>query len=644
MAKKKNTNTPISRTNTNLFASGSRSEEQLIAPASIHYTSEHELKIENNYARSFVVSGYPSRVSVGWLREFFGYRGDMDVAIHIEPSNERTALDEITDKITQYEAQYQTELQKGSIKNTTALQSKLQALYQQRSKLEQNYESMFHISTLCTIYNHDLKELNKETQKFQSRISGQKMDVMPLSLRQDEGFKSVSPFMVSEVNDYMRNMNTGALSTMFPFYNADVNHPNGIFIGQNRALNTPVFINFFNKKVLGNANIFITGASGSGKTYLTSLITLRSALDGVRSVIIDPENEYGPVCDAEGGITIRIAPDSRNMMNPFDIDEEVVVDDNGNPTGDVKVDIKGKISELLNLFSVMVSSSQRNTELSGTLKADISETLMRLYQRFGISNDPDSLYNVINNLDEKSGVLTNKRVLKRMPTLSDFKRTLEEYMQNREVVNREELTNFYRTLTLFTKGDSGIYDMFDCETNFGDLNMNNVPVIRFDIQGIEDDMLRPIGMHIVLNWIWNKFVKKDVATRKRVIVDEAWMMLQQSFAGAEYTAKFLENCARRIRKYNGSLCCASQNFREFVIRPEGLAVLSNSAVKMFLKQEPEDVQAVGDRFILSDGEKEFLLSAGRGETLIKVKKDSFIADVYAFPFEDRLITKSYLVD
>ena len=217
-------------------------------------------------------------------------------------------------------------------------------------------------------------------------------------------------------------------------------------------------------------------------------------------------------------------------------------------------------------------------------------------------------------------------------------------MQNREVVNREELTNFYRTLTLFTKGDSGIYDMFDCETNFGDLNMNNVPVIRFDIQGIEDDMLRPIGMHIVLNWIWNKFVKKDVATRKRVIVDEAWMMLQQSFAGAEYTAKFLENCARRIRKYNGSLCCASQNFREFVIRPEGLAVLSNSAVKMFLKQEPEDVQAVGDRFILSDGEKEFLLSAGRGETLIKVKKDSFIADVYAFPFEDRLITKSYLVD
>lgn len=639
MAKNKNIQ---SAPQSHLYADGSVSEMQLIAPSSIHYTSEHELKIENNYARSFVLKGYPSRVSVGWLREFYGYRGDMDVAVHILPSNERTALDEITDKITQYEAQYQTELQKGSIKNTTALQSKLQALYQQRQKLEQNYESMFHISVLCTIYNHDLKELNKECQKFQSRISGQKMDIMPLSLRQDEGYRSVSPFMNNEVNDYTRNVNTGALSTMLPFYNSDVNHPNGTFIGRNSLLNTPVFINFFNKSVLGNANIFISGASGSGKTYLTSLLTLRSAPDGVRTAIIDPENEYGPVCEAEGGTTIRIAPDSNIMMNPFDIDEEIVTDDDENPTGEVKVDLKGKISELLNLFSVMCSSSQ--SSLSGTLKADISETLMRLYQSYGITNDPNSLYMEINNLDERTGEYTHKRVLKRMPTLSAFKDALKNYMSNRESLNNDELNNFYRTLTLFTKGDSGIYDMFDCETNFADINMNDVPVLRFDIQGIEDDMLRPIGMHIVLNWIWNKFVKKDVATRKRVVVDEAWMMLQKSFAGSDYTAKFLENCARRIRKYNGSLCCASQNFREFVNREEGLAVLSNSAVKMFLKQEPEDVQAVGDRFILSDGEKEFLLSAGRGDTLIKVKKDSFIAEVFAFPFEDRLITKSYLDD
>ena len=634
------------RKNSHYLADGSRTEKQLIAPSSIQYTSEHELKVENNFSRSFVINGYPPRVQVGWLRDFYGYDGDMDVAVFVIPANERTALDELTEKITQYEAQLQTELEKGSIKNSTALQSKLEALYQQRAKLEQNYESMFHVSTFCTIYNHELRELNKEAQKFQSRIAGKKMSVMPLSLRQDDGFKTCSPYNQPSINDFYRNVNTGALSAFFPFYNSDVNHPGGIFIGRNRLLRTPVYINFFNKAYLGNANIFISGASGSGKTYLTSLITLRSTLDGVRTVIVDPENEYGPVTNAVSGITIKIAPGSENMMNPFDLDEEVIVDDNGVPTGEKKVDIKGKVSELLNLFSVMYSGSVGGETLSGPLQADISEVLMQLYSDLGFTTDPESLYDKEQIMDKTTGLFTHDKRLRKMPTMSDFKNALHDYMEAKadSLVNREEIMSFEKLLTLFTKGKGGIFDLFDCETNFGGLNINDTPVIRFDLQGIEDETLRPIGMHIVLNWIWNKFMKKNVTVKKRVVVDEAWMMLQQTFAGSSYTARFLETCARRIRKYNGSLCCASQNFREFVARQEGLAVLSNSAVKMFLKQEAEDVQAVGDRFILSDGEKEFLLSAGRGDTLIKVKKESFVCDVYAFPFEDELITKDYLTD
>lgn len=629
-----------------ILADGSRSEKQLIAPSSIQYTSEHELKVENNFARSFVINGYPPRVQIGWLRDFYGYDGDMDVSVFVIPANERTALDELTEKITQYEAQLQTETEKGSIRNTTSLMSKIEALRQQRAKLEQNYESMFHVSTFCTMYNHELRELNKEAQKFQSRIAGKKMSVMPLSLRQDDGFRTCSPYNMPSIHDFYRNVNTGALSAFFPFYNSDVNHPGGTFIGRNRLLKTPVFINFFNKSYLGNANLFISGASGSGKTYLTSLITLRSALDGVRTVIIDPENEYGPVSRAVSGITIKIAPGSDNMMNPFDIDEEVIVDDNGNPTGERIVDIKGRVSELLNLFSVMYAGSVGGGALSGTLQADISEVLMQLYADFGFTTDPESLYDRDEILDESTGLYTHDKRLKKMPTMSDFKKALHVYMESKadSLINREEIMSFEKLLTLYTKGRGGIFDLFDCETNFGGLSINDTPVIRFDIQGIEDETLRPIGMHIVLTWIWNKFIKKNVTVKKRVVADEAWMMLQQTFAGSSYTARFLETCARRIRKYNGSLCCASQNFREFVARQEGLAVLSNSAVKMFLKQEAEDVQAVGDRFYLSDGEKEFLLSAGRGDTLIKVKKESFVCDVYAFPFEDELISKEYLTD
>lgn len=71
---------------------------QEIAPSFIGYPSESELKIENNFQRGFVVNGYPARVSINWMDDIYSYDGDMDAALHIEPANERNALDELTAK------------------------------------------------------------------------------------------------------------------------------------------------------------------------------------------------------------------------------------------------------------------------------------------------------------------------------------------------------------------------------------------------------------------------------------------------------------------------------------------------------------------------------------------------------------------
>lgn len=624
-----------------VFTQGSTTISQQLAPASISYTSEHEIKIENSYAKSFVINGYPSRVSLNWMDQIYSYDGDMDVSEHIEPANERTALDELTAKITQYEAQYMAEVEKGSIKNLSVLQSKIDVLMQQRARLEQNYENLFHVSTFCTMYGQDLKELNKEAQKFQSRLSGSRINVMPLNLRQDEGVKSNSPFGILTIPEYSRNMNTGALSTMFPFYNSDVNDVNGTFIGVNALRNTPILVDLFNRRKLGNANLFISGASGSGKSYLTSLIVMRSSLEGVKHCIIDPENEYGDCCDALGGITIRIAPNSNNMMNPFDIDSEIETDGNGNPTGRRFVDIKGKVSELLNLFGVMFSSI-----MDVELKADIDQTLTQLYEDFGFTRDEESLYQQDTAFNPETGQYYHDKILKVMPTMSDFREKLKERAQYFTDIGDERsvsrLVSLINAMSLYCK--EGTFGLFDCYSTIDTTKFESAPVIRFDVQGIEDEVLRPIGMHIALSWAFNKFMKKDSKVKKRIICDEAWMMLSQSMAGSEYTAHFLENCARRVRKYNGSLCCASQNFREFVSRNEGQAILSNSAVRIFLRQQPEDIAAVGERFILSDGEKQFLLTAGRGDALMKIANESVVAKVFAFPFEHDLISNEDLED
>ena len=145
-------------------------------------------------------------------------------------------------------------------------------------------------------------------------------------------------------------------------------------------------------------------------------------------------------------------------------------------------------------------------------------------------------------------------------------------------------------------------------------------------------------MYVALSWTMEKFVKKNPHIRKRVIADEAWMLVNKNMAGYQYTATFLETLARRIRKRNGGLLVASQNFLEFTSSEQGRAVLTNTAVRILLRQSTMDIAEVKSVFKLTDGESSFLLQAGVGEMLIKTEDDSCIAYAYPFEHETRLIS------
>ncbi len=149
-------------------------------------------------------------------------------------------------------------------------------------------------------------------------------------------------------------------------------------------------------------------------------------------------------------------------------------------------------------------------------------------------------------------------------------------------------------------------------------------------------------MYIALSWTWEKFVKKNPHIKKRVVCDEAWMLVAKSMAGSEYSAKFLENAARRIRKRNGGLLVASQHFSEFTSSLQGQAVLKQAVTNIFLKQDGSDLDALQDMFKLSDGEKLFLMQARRGQMLVRLQGESSTVDVIPFEYEKQLIEKRQL--
>ena len=601
----------------NVLGFGDRTVKDFIA-VDVDRTSEEYMKVGGKYVRSFLLNGYPSIVQVGWLEDLYSFDGDVDTVIHVIPSDERGALDQLTAKITQFEAQLEMESKKGNIRNITSLQDKISSLIAQRRALEQNYENLYYIQIGANIYDDSVESLKKQTEKLIGKLKGRRINVDEMYLRQEESYKSVLPIGQSFVKDKFRNFNSGALSACFPFYYSEISHKNGTFLGINSDTMTPVFVDFYDRSILNNSNASVFGQAGSGKTFFVSLLTLRSAIKGIRTIIIDPEGEYKKICDIVGGANLKISPDAKSGINPFDIEEEI--DDEGV----VFVDIKSKVADILNLIAVMVGG------LTNEAKATVAHVIGETYKEAGITEDPNSLYEIGNFFDESTGELIQKRK-KPMPTLSNLRNNLEKYRKSAET-NVEILSPIVNTLGMFCKG--GIYDMFDRQTSDNLKDFFDAPVVNFDISQLEESVLRPIGMYIAMTWTWEKFVKKNPKIKKRIVCDEAWMLVNKNMAGHEFTAQFLENCARRIRKRNGGLLVASQNFMEFADNPQGRAVLTNTVVNILLKQNPTDIDAVQEVFKLSGGEKQYLLTAKRGQILIRMNDES--SQVYVLPFPDEL--------
>lgn len=449
---------------------------------------------------------------------------------------------------------------------------------------------------------------------------------MSTFLRQDMGYKSALPFGKSWLPRNYRNFNSEGLTACYPFYNAEISHPSGVFLGVNNQTQTPIYIDFYNRRLLNNGNTTVFGTAGSGKTFMVSLMTMRSVLKGIRTAIVDPEGEYKTITQALGGVNIEIKP-SGSIPNPFDLEDEEEVDDFGKPTGRRVVELRSKISDLLNLIGVMCGGLER--EQISLLSIVIADT----YKDFGMTEDPSSLYTDDIVLNEQ-GEFVHHGQKKIMPTLSDFHQRLIEASRRG---GNSCLIPVANSLQMFVR--NGVYGLFDCQTAHELADMKDAPVITFDVSALEDKVLRPIGMYIALTWCWEKFAKKDISIKKRIVCDEAWMLVKKEMAGSEFTAQFLENTARRIRKRNGALLVASQNFKEFADNPQGQAVLTNATVNIFLRQNSTDIDDVQKVFKLSNGERNFLISATKGNFLLRMQEESTTGFARAFDYEQYLIEK-----
>jgi type IV secretory pathway VirB4 component len=552
--------------------------KKIIAPAGAQVFPNY-LKIGDKLAKTLFVFSYPRYLSTGWFEPLINLPNLFDIAIFINPIDTGSALKNLRKKAGQLESEMNEEKEKGLVRNPV-LETAVNDVESLRDSLQQSSEKLFNTGVYITIYADTMDELTRLESKLVTMMEAKLIYLKPALFEQLEGLSSILPINNDKLQIYSP-MNTSPISSFFPFVSEDLSSNAGVMYGINLHNNNLVIFDRFS---LENANEVVFAKSGSGKSYTTKLEIVRALMAGIDMVIIiDPENEYGRLAEAFNGSQFNISLSSHSHINPFDIPPI--------PEGETPSDVlRSHIVNIASLLKLMLG--KLSPEEDSILDRAITET----YASREIVAERD---------------FTGKEA----PLLGDLETILRNLDGGRELAEK---------LYKYTKGSFAGF--LNQPTN---IDVNNRLII-FSIRDLEEE-LRPLGMFVVLNFIWN-LVRAKLAKRL-LFIDEAWIMMKN-----DDSATFLFGLVKRGRKYYLGITTITQDVEDFLRSPYGRPIVTNSSLQLLLKQAPATIDILAKAFDLTEAEKNFLLGAAVGTGIFFAGKRHVAIQIVPSYYEDQIIT------
>ncbi len=572
------------------FLKGITTLRDTIAPGSLEIQSAY-FRLGTKYGRTLYVYGYPRQIYTGWLSSIINLDEVIDISMFIYPVESQVVLNNLRKKVTQLEASMSMNQDKGRVRDP-GLEAAIQDAEELRDQLQVGAERFFRYGLYLTIYGDSLDEMNFIQHKVETILGQQLVMSKVASSQQEQGLNSSIPQMTDQLQ-IRRNMNTGAISTSFPFTSADLTQDKGVLYGINMHNNGLVIFDRFS---LENANMVVFAKSGAGKSFTVKLEALRTMMMGSDVIIIDPENEYQRLTDAVGGSYIRLSLNSTTRINPFDLPRVVDSEEADDALRANLVTLHGLLRLMLG-GAQMASNGVMMAALAPSEEADLDQALIDTYARVGITSDP----------------LTHNSP---PPTIMDLYETLLHMGGSGPQLAQR--------LRKYTSGTfAGIFSQ---QSN---IDINNSMVV-FNIRDLEDE-LRPVAMYIVLSYIWNK--TRTEQRKRMLIVDEAWQLMKY-----DDSANFLFSLAKRARKYYLGLTTVTQDVEDFMSSKMGRAIVANSSMQLLLKQSSSAVDVLSDVFKLTEEEKKRLANFPVGQGLFFAGQNHVHLQIIASPTEQSLIT------
>lgn len=554
--------------------------KDVIAPSMMRIDAT-KLQIGDTYVRTIFTYAYPDVLEWNWLSPLINWDVKFDMSMFVYPVDSGRVMRFLRKRLTQLRAQYAINREKWLI-GDPHLDAQIQDVEELQVSLTRGQEKYFHLALYITTYAESEDEMKRLSNTLDVMLAGRNILTKQAFLRAEQGFVATGPFARDEVNVY-RNISTKGLSTTFPFSSNSLSQDDGIFYGINTHNNSLIIFDRFRTE---NANMCVFAKSGWGKSFAVKLEILRALMTGTDVIVLDPENEYRALVETVGGTYININLNSNERINPFDLPRSLK--DTDTHPGDL---LRGAIVNMLGLLHLMLGVITPSEE------AILEKALITTYSLKGITMEDDSIEG------------------KEIPLLKDLHSVLETMDGGKWLTERLEKYVF------------GVFaGVFSRPTN---VNLKDGLVV-FSVRDL-DDILRPIAMYILLNYVWN--VARSSEKKRMLVVDEAWNIMQY-----EDSAKFLFGLVKRARKYGLGITTITQDVEDFMTNQYGKAIVTNSSIQLLLKQSPASIDVLQDVFKLTEQEKYILLNASVGTGLFFAGGEHVGIQILASYFEEKIIT------
>ena len=555
------------------------SSKDFIAPTSFDFRDGKTFRMGKKIGAVSFLQILAPEITDRMLADFLDTDMGIAVNLHIKSIDQSEAIKTVKRKITDLD-KMKIEEQKKAVRagydmdiipsDLATFGSEAKNLLEQ---LQSRNERMFLVTVLVMNTADTKQKLDNMIFAVQGLAQKYNCALKRLDFQQEQGLMSSVPIGVNQI-EIQRGLTTSSTAIFVPFTTQELFQAGGesLYYGLNALSNNMILVD---RKKLKNPNGLILGTPGSGKSFSAKREIANAFLVTQDDIIIcDPEAEYYPLVSKLNGQIIRISPNSKDYINPMDINLNYSEDENP---------VQLKSDFILSLCELVVGGKDG---LAPIEKSVIDKAVINIYRPYLADPEPS-----------------------RMPILEDLYNELRSMPE-------VEAQRIASALELYVHGSLNV---FNHRTN---VNVNN-RIVCYDIKEL-GKQLKKLGMLVVQDQVWNRVtINRAEHKATRYYVDEFHLLLKE-----EQTAAYSIEIWKRFRKWGGIPTGITQNVKDLLASREIENIFENSDFIYMLNQAGGDRQILAKQLNISPHQLSYVTQSNEGEGLL------FYGNVI-IPFVDR---------